>query len=80
MIILALQNRHELCLSQVYRNSLLSDLQEVLPCLMRQEPEILKLCVSDYSLYVKEKSQFMQNYAMKMPQQEDGVLMKIIKN
>lgn len=67
LILLALQNSHEHCLSQVCRNTLLSDLAEVLPCMMRQESEILKDKVVDLNLYVKEKSQFMVNFVLKIP-------------
>ena len=41
LLCLSIQNSHEQCLSPADRNTLLSDLVEIMPCLMRQEAQVL---------------------------------------
>jgi hypothetical protein len=78
------QNGHSQSLNSTNRNSLLSDLSEMMPCLMRQESATLNL---DFEipkhLYAKDflNSQFILNYVNKLSKEAYGdvVASKLLK-
>lgn len=75
LILLSLQNGHSTSLNSTNRNSLLSDLLEVMPCMMRQEETTLSYKLDDSAkLYSREVSNglFMANYALKLRRAESG--------
>jgi len=56
-------------LSAECRNTLLSEVSEVLPCLMRQESEFLTVVgtINMENLYTNTNNQFMINFMAKIP-------------